>query len=248
VRLAEPCAARKRALVVAAVTLLGVIATARLGVWQLDRAAQKEALQQQLEQRAALPTLRITELAAQPGQALQQYYRRVEAEGRWLHRATVFLDNRQMNGRSGFFVITPLQPLDGSAPVLVQRGFVLRDNDDRTRLPVLPADDAPVRFAAHIAPPPARLYEFAGLASGAIRQNLDIEGFSLETGLRLRPYSLVQDAAASATDVLQRQWPRPTVDVQKHYGYAFQWFALCALMTGLYVWFQLVRPRLRRSA
>ncbi|MEO5695997.1 MAG: SURF1 family protein, partial [Burkholderiaceae bacterium] len=34
----------------------------------------------------------------------------------------------------------------------------------------------------------------------------------------------------------------------KHYGYAFQWFALSALMTGLYVWFRLVRPRLRRGA
>jgi len=44
-----------------------------------------------------------------------------------------------------------------------------------------------------------------------------------------------------------REWPRPAVDVQKHYGYAFQWFALCALMAGLYVWFQLVRPRLRHA-
>ena len=44
-------------------------------------------------------------------------------------------------------------------------------------------------------------------------------------------------------DGLLRQWPRPALDVHKHYGYAFQWFALCALMTGLYVWFQLVLPR-----
>jgi surfeit locus 1 family protein len=31
--------------------------------------------------------------------------------------------------------------------------------------------------------------------------------------------------------------------VQKHYGYAFQWFALSALIIGLYAWFQLPRPR-----
>jgi surfeit locus 1 family protein len=36
------------------------------------------------------------------------------------------------------------------------------------------------------------------------------------------------------------------LDVSKHQGYAFQWFALCALISGLYVWFQLIRPR-RRS-
>ena len=42
------------------------------------------------------------------------------------------------------------------------------------------------------------------------------------------------------------QWPEPAADVQKHYGYAFQWFALCALILGLYVWFQLIRPRRAR--
>ncbi|MES1163417.1 MAG: SURF1 family protein, partial [Rhizobacter sp.] len=64
----------------------------------------------------------------------------------------------------------------------------------------------------------------------------------------LAPLSVqASDSPATAGDGLLREWPRPAVDVQKHYGYAFQWFALCALMAGLYVWFQLVRPRLRRA-
>jgi surfeit locus 1 family protein len=102
-----------------------------------------------------------------------------------------------------------------------------------------------------IAPPPARLYEFAGGASGPIRQNLDLTGFARETGLPLLPLSVLQanadDKAGTAGDGLLREWPRPAVDVHKHHGYAFQWFALAALMTGLYVWFQLVRPRLRAT-
>jgi surfeit locus 1 family protein len=37
------------------------------------------------------------------------------------------------------------------------------------------------------------------------------------------------------------------LDVAKHHGYAFQWFALCALIGLLYVWFQLIAPlRARR--
>ena len=44
-----------------------------------------------------------------------------------------------------------------------------------------------------------------------------------------------------------RQWPRPAADVHKHYGYAFQWFGLCALIAILYVWFQFIQPR-RRAA
>ena len=40
---------------------------------------------------------------------------------------------------------------------------------------------------------------------------------------------------------LRRDWPEPTTGVDKHYGYAFQWFGLSVLVVLLYVWFQLVR-------
>jgi surfeit locus 1 family protein len=133
----------------------------------------------------------------------------------------------------------------------VQRGWVPRDQLDRTRLPALQTSAGEVEVAGHIAPPPARLYDFGGVASGPIRQNLELGAFAGETGLRLLPLSLVQDDSKDASgtqDGLLRQWPRPAVDIHKHYGYAFQWFALCALMAGLYVWFQLIRPRLQRRA
>jgi surfeit locus 1 family protein len=55
-------------------------------------------------------------------------------QGRWLPVAPVFLDNRQMDGRPGFFVLSPLQ-LDRGDVVLVQRGWVPRDMQDRSRLP-----------------------------------------------------------------------------------------------------------------
>ena len=155
----------------------------------------------------------------------------------------------------------PRQPADGRRPgllrrhaaaargprpeaVLVQRGWVPRDLRDRTLLPAVPTPPGQVEVAGRIAPPPARLYEFADAASGAIRQNLDLGAFRAESGLPLAPLS-VQQTDSPPCDGLLREWPRPAVDVQKHYGYAFQWFALCALMAGLYVWFQLVRPRLR---
>ncbi len=99
----------------------------------------------------------------------------------------------------------------------------------------------------HIAPPPLRLYDFGGAASGAIRQNLDTVAYANEFNLRLKPLSVVQDAQGAPNDGLLRQWTRPDAGIQKHYGYAFQWFALCALMSGLYVWFQIVSPRLRSS-
>jgi surfeit locus 1 family protein len=41
---------------------------------------------------------------------------------------------------------------------------------------------------------------------------------------------------------LLREWAAPNLGVDKHYGYAFQWFGLCALVFILYGWFQLVLP------
>lgn len=244
-----PLSARGRAAVVLIATVIGVAATANLGAWQLRRAAQKIALQQALESRAVLPALAGADLATTAALAEAQHYRPVRLRGHWVAARTVFLENRQMHGRVGFFVVTPLQ-LDGRAEaVLVQRGWAPRDQRDRTILPEVATPSGSVDLVGHIAPPPARLYEFAESGHALIRQNLDLDAFRVESGLALLPLSVQQgDAPGAASDGLLRDWPRPAIDVQKHYGYAFQWFALCALMVGLYVWFQLVRPRLRRRA
>ena len=237
-----------RAAVILAATVVGVLLTANLGAWQLRRAAQKIGLQDAIESRAKLTEITGAELARTPERAESQHYRPVRLRGRWVAGRTVFLENRQMHARVGFYVVTPLQLLDRPEAVLVQRGWVPRDLRDRTLLPTVPTPAGEVEVVGHIAPPPARLYEFAGGGSGLIRQNLDLDAFKVESGLALAPLSVQEsDSPATAGDGLLREWPRPAVDVQKHYGYAFQWFALCALMAGLYVWFQLVRPRLRRA-
>jgi surfeit locus 1 family protein len=93
------------------------------------------------------------------------------------------------------------------------------------------------------------LYDFDGGSSGPIRQNLELGDFARETGLALLPFTVLQEEAAeSAADGLQRGWPQPAANVHKHYGYAFQWFALCALVIGLYVWFQFLKPRRSRAS
>ena len=66
----------------------------------------------------------------------------------------------------------------------------------------------------------------------------------------LRPWVLIQldrpgSAKSSSTDGLQRQWPAANTGVDKHHGYAVQWFSLSALTIGLYAWFQFIRPRRR---
>ena len=284
-----------RRTVVLAAALLAAAGTARLGFWQLDRAHQKIALQDRIAARAGLPPLAQADLARTTAAAADQHYRRITLRGRWLAERTVYLDNRQMAARPGFYVVTPLLLARGDA-VLVQRGWTPRDFTDRSRLPALATPAGEVLVTGRIAPPPSKLFELGGAESGPIRQNLDMLIFAREIGLGLRPASLQQtqdtvlaltlaptadvpsdradaDArtdispsvpteiasaksavasthaavapAAAPPDRLLRQWPAPAVDVGKHHGYAFQWFALCALITGLALWFQIIRPRLK---
>src|SRR5688572_11767493 len=119
-----------RAWVVLLGTVAGIALTARLGLWQLDRAAQKVALQQSLVQRGAQPELEAGALATRAEEAPAQHHRRIRLQGQWMDRHTVFLDNRQMDGRPGFYVVTPLWLPAQQRAVLVQRGWAPRDFRD----------------------------------------------------------------------------------------------------------------------
>jgi surfeit locus 1 family protein len=228
---------------VLAASLAAAAVTARLGWWQLDRAQQKISQQAQVDARSQLPPLPLSALSRDEASAEQQWYRPVELRGRWLVTRTVYLDNRSMNGRAGFVLATPLLIGEHDA-VLVQRGWAARDARDPRALPRADLPDGPVTIAGRLAPWPSKLLELGEAASGPIRQNLDPQAFSREVGVPLRPLSVQQsESGSAAADGLIRQWQAATLDPGKNRGYAFQWFALSALVIGLTVWFQLIRPR-----
>ncbi len=235
---------RQRFWLVTLATVLGMTVTAALGRWQLGRAAEKETLQAAIEERARLPVLdAVSAVTAEAAPEL--LHRRVLARGAWVAERTVFLDNRQMNGRPGFFVVTPLRLEDKAGVLLVQRGWVPRDFEDRTRVPAISTPAGSVEVQGRLALPPSKLYEMGAVGTGPIRQNLDLADYRLETGLPLAGLALQQTGVAG--EGLQRDWPQINTGVDKHYGYAFQWFGLCALMAILYVWFQVVRRFQKRK-
>lgn len=234
-----PASARLNRALLAVLAVSGALATAWLGCWQLHRADEKIAQQHLIEQQAELPALGAADLA-RAGAARDQG-RRVVLTGRWRHERTVYLDNRPMDGRVGFIVVTPLRLADQGL-VLVQRGWVPRNFADRQALPALPQASDEQRVQGRLIVAPSRAYELgAAQGTSSIRQNLDPAAYAHEIGAPLLPITVLQTDADS--DGLLRHWPAPDFGVSKHYGYAFQWFALCALISGLYVWFQFVRPR-----
>ena len=263
-------APRQRALLVATIaTVLGVVLTVRLGVWQLSRAQEKEALHAAILALQALPEI-DTATALRNKQALSRVHQRVSLEGRWLPQFTVYLENRPMDGRAGFIVLTPLQ-LDASTTVLVQRGWIPRHPQDRTWLAAVDTPEGIVHVAGRIAAAPSEVMQLGNEAQGSehpntitsfekgdpltpsasapsaeprparspIRQNIHTAAFSQEIGTSLVATVLQTQADA---DGLKRHWPEITAGVEKHWGYAFQWFALAALQLLLFFWYQWIKP------
>jgi surfeit locus 1 family protein len=205
----------------------------------MERRSWKDGLLADMQARLALPPAALSELLPL-GPAAN--YRPVYAVGVYRHDREMQLLARTYQGENGVQIVTPLQLADGSA-VLVQRGWIPRDLQDRTRLAPFDTPAAEVSVQGRIAPRVPRLYELGEAGSGVLRQNLEIVAFARERGLSLRPWVLIQDDSPGAPpDGLLREWPAPGSGVDKHHGYAFQWFALSALTLGLLVWFQFFRP------
>jgi surfeit locus 1 family protein len=222
----------------------GVSLTAYLGFWQLGRGAEKLALQAAKNAQASQTVLDGRSLGG-PGDTAEKraslIHRGMALSGQWLAQHTVYLENRQMHGKPGFFVLTPMRLNDSGAVILVQRGWVQREFNDRKALPPIQTPEGTVQVQGHLAPWPSRLYDFGGGEPGPIRQNLDLQAFQQETGLQVLEVTLLQSGQAS--EGLLREWPVVASGVEKHHGYAFQWFGLSALIALLYVWFQIVQPR-----
>lgn len=225
---------------VAGLALVVVATTARLGWWQLQRAEQKQTLGQQRQAQQQRPALTEASAATwQRGDVL----RRVTLQGRWLDAHTVYLDNRQMQGQPGFFVLTPLQVAPDRA-LVVQRGWVARNFEDRTRLPPVTTPGGLVSVQGRLAMPPSALLALGSEGRSRLRQNLNWDDYQQQVGLALGPLSVQQ--IGELGDGLQRQWYQPDDKVSMHHGYAFQWFALSVLTAVWYGWFY-VNTRNRRK-
>ena len=215
-----------------------------LGFWQLDRAAQKEALQSAMEQQASKPPLALN-VFLNLNDVNEVLHQRVLISGSWIAQSTVYLDNRQMDGKVGFFVLTPLRLEGSDKVVMVQRGWAQRNFEQRETVPVVETPSGLVQIEGTIALSPSRLYEPGQSARGLIRQNLDMQAFRGETGLPLLNFTVRQTGLPS--EGLRRDWPAVNFGIDKHYGYAFQWFGLSALVIALYLWFQIFRRTIFRS-
>ncbi|AIY39771.1 Cytochrome oxidase biogenesis protein Surf1 [Collimonas arenae] len=198
-----------------------------LAQWQTRRGDQKQLIESKLLQRESEPVLRLGD--ALPD-ADQIEYRRVALRGEFIGAWPVYLDNRPLNGVAGFYVLMPFKIAGTDSYVLVARGWLPRDPSDRSKLPTYPTPVGTVeieglarRDFGHV----MQLGDAGPPVPQAIVQNLGIGEFAAASKFKLQPF--VVEQTGDADDHMQRAWPRPSLGIERHRGYAFQWYALAAM-------------------
>ncbi|QID17088.1 SURF1 family protein [Nitrogeniibacter mangrovi] len=208
--------------------VLMMFVTIQLGLWQTRRADEKIALGQRLEAAAAAAPV----AGADIGRTAE--WTRVALHGRWLADKTVLIDNRVHEGRAGYYVLTPLRT-DAGQVVLVRRGWVPVGRD-RSRLPEVTTPSGSVAIVGQVRIPEPKPFSLADAAgAGRLWQYLDLAAYA--KAFQVAPADRIVEQTSVADDGLVRDWPRPDLGVDRHRGYAVQWFGLAALAAGLCAWF-----------
>lgn len=222
--------------------LLGIGMTVALGNWQLGRAAQKRELKAHFDAQAAQSPVHV---GAEELAAADVDLRKIEARGVFDARYTVFVDNRIYRGAPGYHVVMPLRLERSDRYVLVNRGWIARPAT-RAELPQVPTPSGPVSVSGVALVPSARTFELSSaVIEGPIWQNLTVERYRKMMPVSIQPFVLRQDSALD--DGLIRSWDPPDFGIDKHYGYAFQWFAMAATIFVFYAVTQFRRKRPRAA-
>ena len=213
----------------------------RLGVWQWQRGEERAAAVARFAHGAdavlELGTRDVSETAL---------YQRVAVAGELDAAHQFLLDNRIVEGRAGYEVLTPLVRAPLPAPaLLIDRGWV-PFTGSRARLPeVTLRVGGPVRLTGRVA-----LLPSPGLASGRapppstgpwpkVTSYPDISQLAAALDHPLASRILLLDATAPFGYV--RAWQPPGLPPLRHFSYAVQWWTFA--VATLILWALLSRRR-----
>ncbi len=232
-----------RRLYIALLPFLVVVALllimAKLGFWQLDRAAQKKAL---LTAVSDAQTQQVQRLYKVPAELLDWQYRKIDISGRYLKDKQLLLDNRFSgkadDKRAGYEVLTPFELQDGSV-VLVNRGWLPRAAN-RSDLPNI-AMEQNIKQLKGIVRKPAKAFSLGNINELSstwpkLIQFIDIAQLSELLDMPL--HQAIVMLLPEQPEGYSRHWQNQS-DIKMgpavHYGYAFQWFALSLTLLVLSV-------------
>ncbi len=216
----------------AACVLMTFASFARLGLWQLDRAAEKIQAQQAMEVESRENAVALEDI---PSGHLNRANpelnnRHVSLQGEYVNARSILLLAEFFDGQIGYGVVTPFRLASNKQLVLVHRGWTTG---------LLPADTAPtlrpvsgpVTIAGQIFVPEANARILPSRIDASLwplrMRSLEIDVISDILGEPLFPFEV--RLTAQQEGVLVRHWPAVSADVNQNLSYAIQWFSLALL-------------------
>lgn len=212
---------RKRQ-IAALFSLAGLVAlTMMLGVWQLWRAQQKQVLLDEITAQQSLPPLAWSA-------GIPPAWRVLELKGQWLNQAEILLDQRVLDGRVGYYLITPFQLKDGSV-IMVNRGWW--SPSEQINPPI--ATGSP----RVVVQPVPRFIELGDTPiQGRVFQNLDFGRFAAWAHL---PMPTAYGIAKNAPMGIEALKTNPPLAVERHLAYALSWWCMSGF--GVFLWLRFYR-------
>ncbi len=197
-----------------------------LGVWQLNRAEEKQLLlnqwQQEAENRAWQDMVSGDLTRGRPLTLTGMYGSR-----NWL------LDNRTRDGIPGYEVLTEFRPLEGP-PVVVNRGWVQAPRT-RDQLPQLETPEGIFTLEGRLSdyPVPPVLVDQPEAGGPGPRRVQSLSGEAARKEIPDLPDKIVRLSGNRQPGAYRADWEPDLMGPQTHYGYATQWFALAVALTIL---------------
>jgi cytochrome oxidase assembly protein ShyY1 len=219
-----------------ALTVFGVAAFIALGLWQLDRAGQKERL---LSAFRAAPQTAPVSFDAVRDTADMQHYPHVRLTGHFLAERGYLLDEQMQDGRLGVHAIGVFAGDGEDRLLLVDRGWMAWTHAPGTtpELPSLPVGETVL--SGIYAPFPGGGLRVGGNALAAqtawpkLTLYLDQAPLAADLGKPLLPRMLLLDPAPDSGFV--RAWTPNIMPPERHQAYAVQWFAFAIVALAIFI-------------
>lgn len=196
----------------------------KLGLWQSDKGDQALAAREQHTARAQLGPTRVGAALLDAGQTQDAP---LQVTGTYEAIGGFFVDNRQMDGRPGLHVVTPLKIEGTDTRILVNRGWVAW-GQSRAQLPQVNVPSGKVTVTGIAAVPSTKAFFLMPERAEAwpeLWPRLDLKRYTAQAKFPVQPVVVLQTGDDGGPPLV-RKWPPPEDRAAMHHSYAMQWFGM----------------------